>query len=53
MEQIKEFLAKIDKAIYDAKVNEAIDKVFDAVLGFLDKNIPALRGGSAPKKDEK
>ena len=45
-EQINEIIAKIDKAIYDAKINDAIDKVFDAVLGFLDKNIPALRGGN-------
>lgn len=45
MEKINEIIAKIDEAIYNAKVNEAIDKVFDVVLAFIDEKIPALRGG--------
>ena len=45
MEKINEIIAKIDDAIYNAKVNEAIDKIFGAVLAFIDEKIPALRGG--------
>ena len=45
MEKINEIIAKIDEAIYNAKVNEAIDKVIGIALAFIDEKIPALRGG--------